>query len=198
VTGPLVFLTRSPEETRRLAAALARALEPLPRAGATVALFGDLGAGKTVFASGLARGLGVPDEVPVVSPTFTVARAYRGRVPVHHLDAYLVRSLAELEAAGFEDMGGAGGLTVVEWGDRIAEALPADRVEVTLTPEADDDSPDEAGPRNAQAAAPAPRGDGESGAFPDPPRRVTVVAHGPRSTAALARFAASVTTATPR
>jgi tRNA threonylcarbamoyladenosine biosynthesis protein TsaE len=173
VPAPLVVVTRSPEETRRLGAALGRALEPLGRTGTTVALLGDLGAGKTVLVTGLARGLGVPEEVAVASPTFTVARGYRGRVPVRHLDAYLLRSLAELEAAGFDEVGGGGGVTVVEWGDRIAEALPADRLEVTLVLDPD-------------AAPPSPEG---------PPRRVTIEARGPRSAEALARLRASLSAA---
>ena len=169
---PLVVVTRSAEATRRLGAALGSALEPVPRAGITVALFGDLGAGKTVFVSGIARGLGVPDATPVVSPTFTVARAYRGRAPLHHLDAYHVRSLAELEAAGYEDMGGSGRVTVVEWGDRVEDALPADRLEVTLIP----------APDAVPAGAPIPD---------EPPRRVTIAAHGPQSERVLARLRAS-------
>ena len=126
-------VTHSPEETRRLAQSLGRAADPLPRGGLTISLLGDLGAGKTTFAQGLLAGLGVPPETPVVSPTFTFARAYLGRVPVHHVDAYLVRDLLALEASGFEEMGGEGRVTVVEWGDRIAKALPMDRLEVELS-----------------------------------------------------------------
>ena len=68
----LVFETDSPDATRRLARALGEVLEPVPRAGLTVVLVGDLGAGKTVFVGGLCRGLGVPETTAVVSPTFTV------------------------------------------------------------------------------------------------------------------------------
>lgn len=128
----LVRETDSPDATRRLAFALGQALEPVPRAGITIALLGDLGAGKTVFVGGLCRGLGVPATTAVVSPTFTVARAYRGRVPIHHLDAYHLRGRGELEAAGFEEMGGNGRVTCVEWGDRIEDALPPDRLEVSI------------------------------------------------------------------
>ena len=124
----------SPDATRRVAGILASAVEPVPRGGLFVALSGDLGAGKTVFAGGLFHGLGVPKATPIVSPTFTVARAYRGRVAIHHLDAYHLKGLHELEAAGFEEMGGEGIVTCVEWGERIPEALPADRLEISLTP----------------------------------------------------------------
>ena len=166
-------LTRSADATARVARALGRAMEPVPRGGLFVALLGDLGAGKTVFAGGLFRGLGVSASVPVVSPTFTVARAYRGRMPIHHVDAYHVLSLAELEAAGFEEMGGDGHVTCVEWGDRVPEALPADRLEVSLRPEPD---------ALADAAAPCGK---ESEA--EPPRRIDVLALGRGSSAVLSR-----------
>jgi tRNA threonylcarbamoyladenosine biosynthesis protein TsaE len=146
-----------------------------------VSLHGDLGAGKTVLATGIARGLGVPESVPVTSPTFTFARAYRGRATVHHLDAYMVRGLPELEAAGFSDLGGTGTVVVVEWGERIEGALPADRLEVTLEPVPD----------------PAASGDGEAGTAP-PPRRVRVSARGPRAREALARLAAALAGKAPR
>jgi tRNA threonylcarbamoyl adenosine modification protein YjeE len=125
-------------------------------------LLGDLGAGKTVFVSGMARGLGVPRETPVTSPTFTVAKAYRGRVPLHHVDAYMVRSLADLEAAGLEEMGGDGRVTCVEWGDRVPAAWPADRLEVTLTP----------------LAAPSAPTSTVDATFAEPPRRIEIRATG--------------------
>jgi len=101
-----------------------------------IELQGDLGAGKTVFVRGLARRLGVPAEVPVASPTFVVARSYRvhcGSIRVlHHIDAYRLRGAADLDAAGFEEMCGSGCLTCVEWGEKVALALPEDRVRVRL------------------------------------------------------------------
>jgi|GEM_PF-2261780 len=157
--------------------ALGAALEPLPRGGFVVVLTGDLGAGKTVFAAGIALGLGVPSSSPVVSPTFTFARGYRGRVPFFHLDAYLLRTPGDLEASGYEELGGDGRVTVVEWGERIATALPADRLEVTLTPEIPDASaalPDV--PADPAAAAEGPGG-----------RRIELRAHGPGAARALVR-----------
>jgi tRNA threonylcarbamoyladenosine biosynthesis protein TsaE len=162
----------SASATERLGRALGAALEPLPRGGAVVALLGDLGAGKTVFTGGLAHGLGLAEAVAVTSPTFTVARAYRARVRLDHLDAYHLRGRAELEAAGFEDLGGEGRVLCVEWADRVDDALPADRLEVTITPVAD----------------PVPSAGGDpASAPPDPPRRVEIAAHGRRSEAILAR-----------
>ncbi|MCC7137754.1 MAG: tRNA (adenosine(37)-N6)-threonylcarbamoyltransferase complex ATPase subunit type 1 TsaE [Planctomycetes bacterium] len=160
--------SESPADTAACGRRLGAAIDPVPPGGLFVVLLGDLGAGKTVFAGGLVRGLGAPADVPVVSPTFTLARAYRGRAAIVHVDAYLVRRIADLEAAGFEDMGGDGRVTVVEWGDRIAAALPADRLEVTLTPVDDPTSP---GPARA--------------------RRVELRAGGPRSEAVLDRFLAA-------
>jgi len=165
--------------TERLGRALGAALEPLPRGGAVVALVGDLGAGKTVFTGGLAHGLGLDESVPVTSPTFTVARAYRARVRVDHLDAYHVHGLSELEAAGFEDLGGDGRVLCVEWADRVSDALPADRLEVTITPVADLERA--AGPGGDPASAP-----------PEPPRLVEIDARGRRSETILARARASL------
>ena len=178
-------ISTSPAATRRIAAALASAMEPVPRAGLFVILLGDLGAGKTVFAGGLFHALGVPAAIPVVSPTFTVARGYRGRVPIHHVDAYHVRSLADLEAAGFEEMGGEGRVTCVEWGDRIVDALPADRLEVTLSPVAPPlDSHDPLGSPDA-VGSPDPL---TGAAIPaDPPRRVEILALSRAATAILER-----------
>jgi len=164
------FRSDSPETTRALAERLGLAVEGVPRGGLVVLLRGDLGAGKTVFASGFARGLGVPAATPVPSPTFTVARAYRGRAPLFHLDAYHLHGPSELEAAGFEEMGGDGRVTVVEWGDRIVEALPADRLEATLTPLADPLSPTREGTN----------------------RGIEIAALGPRARAIFERFLASV------
>lgn len=165
----------APAATAELGFRLGAAIDPVPPGGLFVVLLGDLGAGKTVFAGGLVRGLGAPASVPVVSPTFTLARAYRGRCPVFHLDAYHVHRVADLEAAGFEEMGGDGRVTVVEWGDRIASALPPDRLEVTLTPVPD-----------AAAAVGAPV-----------PRRVEIAALGPRAEAVLDRFLRTAVAAGP-
>jgi tRNA threonylcarbamoyladenosine biosynthesis protein TsaE len=171
-------------------------------------LLGDLGAGKTVLAGGIATGLGVPATSPVVSPTFTFARGYRGRVPMFHLDAYLVRSSGDLEASGWEELGGEGRVTVVEWGDRIADALPKDRLEVTLTADPTvargPTGLGTAGRDGAQGDGPhgdAPKGDGPQGdraaapssnEAPEPPsgRRVELVAGGPEAARVIARLKA--------
>lgn len=126
------------EGTHAVGCALARAALPLPADGLLVALYGDLGAGKTVFVKGVAIGLGIPPSVRVVSPTFTIARAYEVPVPagwtLQHVDAYRLQGAEEIEAAGFEEMCGAGCLTCVEWAERVVEALPEDRIDVWITP----------------------------------------------------------------
>jgi tRNA threonylcarbamoyladenosine biosynthesis protein TsaE len=115
---PLILTTRSPEQTRELGAAAARALPD----GAIVALFGDLGAGKTAFVQGIARAAGVPPEVPVASPTYTLIHAYPGDRPLLHVDLYRLAGGADLEEIGLHEQMEADGLVAVEWADRLDPA----------------------------------------------------------------------------
>lgn len=110
--------------------ALAARLGAVVRAGDLVALFGELGAGKTCFVQGLARGLGIADNV--TSPTFILMRRHPGAPTLCHADAYRLESAAELEDLGLEDALGEA-VVAVEWAERVMEALPAERVEVRLT-----------------------------------------------------------------
>ena len=128
--SPACRTSRSPDETRALGAKLG-ALLP---AGTVLALTGSLGAGKTVFVQGLARGLGVDPREPVVSPTFVLLRTYTGRVPLYHLDAYRLAGAGELLDLGVLDFLGAEGqgVTALEWADRVPEALPVPRLELVL------------------------------------------------------------------
>ena len=125
--APLPLSTRSTEETRQVAAALAAIVEP----GDLVLLVGDLGAGKTAFAGGLVHALGVSEPVP--SPTFALAREYHGRLPVYHVDAYRTTSLTELVDLGLEEMLHGDGVTIVEWADKLLPLLPARAVTVTIS-----------------------------------------------------------------
>ena len=118
--------TASAAETDALARRVADVLE----AGDVVLLGGDLGAGKTVFARGLGRGLGVSD--PVVSPTFTLARVYDGRLRMVHVDVYRLDTVHELLDLGLDDLADDDAVTVVEWGDVVSGELAPDRLEVTL------------------------------------------------------------------
>lgn len=167
------FLSRSPEETRRIGRALGAALDPVPRGGFVIALHGDLGAGKTVFSSGVVHGLGVEETRVIASPTFTVFRSYRGRVPIEHVDAYMVTTRAALEGAGLHEIGGNGHVACVEWAEHIADALPMDRLDVDLTPQPDPTTAD-------------PLHSGE------PPRSIHARAGGPTSARVLSRWVACV------
>ena len=121
------FITNGPEETEALGARLARALEP----GAVVAFTGDLGAGKTAFVRGLARGLDVRDRV--TSPTFTIVNEYEGgRLPLFHFDLYRLGSADELFDIGWEDYLARGGVCAVEWSERMEELLEPGTIRVDL------------------------------------------------------------------
>ena len=111
-------VTNSPAETEALGAALAEELKP----GAVVAFTGDLGAGKTAFVRGLARGLGIGERV--TSPTFTIVNEYEGgRLPLFHFDMYRLDSADELFDIGWEDYLARGGVCAVEWSENVADAL---------------------------------------------------------------------------
>jgi tRNA threonylcarbamoyladenosine biosynthesis protein TsaE len=109
--------------------AVGRRLASLLRAGDVVLLAGDLGAGKTVFASGIAEGLGVAERV--VSPSFVLARRYEGLIGLVHADLYRVGSSAEVEDLDLLDAA-ADGVLVVEWGEAAARSFPADHLLVRL------------------------------------------------------------------
>jgi tRNA threonylcarbamoyladenosine biosynthesis protein TsaE len=117
--------TKGAEETQAVAEALGSQL----RVGDLVVLTGELGAGKTTFAKGLARALGVTQ--PVTSPTFTIVQEYDGRVPVAHVDVYRLDRIQEVHDLGFEELL-EGRVTIVEWGEAIALVLPRDRVDVRI------------------------------------------------------------------
>jgi tRNA threonylcarbamoyladenosine biosynthesis protein TsaE len=126
--------------THALAAELAARLRP----GDVIALTGELGAGKTEFTRGLARALGVPEEAGVCSPSYLLLNLYRGgRLPVAHFDAYFLKGADDLERAGLADVRAEGSIAVVEWADRVADALPADALWLdlaTVTPAAGTDA----------------------------------------------------------
>jgi tRNA threonylcarbamoyladenosine biosynthesis protein TsaE len=123
--------TAAPEETR----AIGQALGSHAQAGAMLALIGPLGAGKTELAKGVAEGLGVTSVVN--SPTFVLMNEHSGRLRLFHIDAYRLDDPEEAVAAGLFDDRQAAGVAVVEWADRLADRLPAERLELTLVPEAD-------------------------------------------------------------
>jgi tRNA threonylcarbamoyladenosine biosynthesis protein TsaE len=123
------YRSRSATETQALGARLGARL----RGGEVVLLCGDLGAGKTQFAKGVARGLEVAPEI--VSPTFTLAARYEGRLPLVHYDLYRVRRERELVEIGYLDGDDPREVSIVEWGDRVAPPSGAVRVAITLLPD---------------------------------------------------------------
>jgi len=112
------YLSNSPEETEQLGERLAEKLRP----GAVLAFCGDLGAGKTAFTRGLARGLGIHE--PVTSPTYTIVNEYlSGRLPLFHFDMYRLESSDDLFDIGWEDYLLRGGVCAVEWSENVADAM---------------------------------------------------------------------------
>lgn len=123
------FTSRDPAATR----ALGQTIGELLAAGDVLCLAGDLGAGKTLLVQGLAAGLGVTDDV--TSPTFTILQVYDGgRLPLYHFDLYRLDDDNQLEDVGFSEYTGGRGAAVIEWADKFADAMPADRLWVELRP----------------------------------------------------------------
>ena len=134
--------SRSADETRALGERLGRRLGT----GDVVACIGALGAGKTCFLQGLARGLGVLTDV--TSPTFVLVNEYQGRLRVYHVDAYRTTSLTELVDIGIDEMLHGEGVTVVEWADKLLPLLPARAITVTISGLGDE-------PRDIELTGPA-------------------------------------------
>ena len=101
-------------------------------AGDVVALRGELGAGKTLFAGAIARGLGVPPEIPVTSPTFTLINEYDGRLHLYHLDLYRLGDPEELETLPWREALFGEGVAVIEWPDRMGPFLPEARWDIEI------------------------------------------------------------------
>ncbi len=121
------YLTGGPEETE----ALGERLAGIVKSGAVIAYTGDLGAGKTAFTRGLARGLGVTDRV--TSPTFTIVNEYEGgRLPLFHFDMYRLGSSDELYDIGWEDYLSRGGVCAVEWSEIVEDALESDVIRIDI------------------------------------------------------------------
>ncbi len=111
----LILTTASPEETR----ALGHLLGSLLSGPMTILISGELGAGKTCLTQGLARGLGIPADEPVASPSYTLMNQYRGRLELSHFDLYRLNHVDDLADLGFDEVVAGDGVTVVEWADRF-------------------------------------------------------------------------------
>ena len=126
------FITNSPEETEQVGQKLAKVLAP----GTVIAYEGDLGAGKTAFTRGLARGLGCTEQV--TSPTYTIVNEYlSGRMPLFHFDMYRLGSAEDLWDIGWEDYLDRGGVCAVEWSENVEEAME-DAIRVRILKISDD------------------------------------------------------------
>ena len=121
------MITNSERETEQLGERLAQKLPD----GAVVAMYGDLGAGKTAFVRGMARGMGI--DMRVSSPTFTIVNEYLGARELFHFDMYRLGSADELFDIGWEDYLGRGGVCVVEWSENVAEAFDGSEIKVEIT-----------------------------------------------------------------
>lgn len=121
-------ISTSPAETRRLGVWVGRHLKP----GDAVCLKGEMGTGKTLFARGIAEGLGVARGRGVRSPTFTLVHEYRGRHPIYHLDLYRLQDEEELEGIGWAEMLYGEGVAVIEAAEKMKQTLPKERLDVAL------------------------------------------------------------------
>ncbi len=133
---PLHARTDCVDATRDVAAEIAALVGP----GDVLLLAGELGAGKTAFTQGFGQALGIDEQI--TSPTFTLARQYEGRLPLHHIDVYRLERLSEMQDVGIAELLDSGGVLVIEWGDAIAPAMPSDYLEIRFTYGAGDDERD--------------------------------------------------------
>ena len=120
------YVSHSAESTMRIAAELA---EKLPD-GSTVALSGELGAGKTVFVKGFAAALGIDEHI--TSPTFNIVKEYEGKKKLYHFDVYRIGDVDELFQIGFDEYIDSDAICIIEWADIIKEALPRDAIRVKI------------------------------------------------------------------
>ena len=128
-TESIEITTGSPEETRLLGEIIGQSIDQKM----TISLSGDLGAGKTVFVQGLARGLDVPSDYYITSPTYTIVNEYPGRLKLFHADLYRISDAAELFDIGFEEFYEANGVIAIEWSDRLASGELAEDLAVSIS-----------------------------------------------------------------
>ena len=124
-----IFKTESPEETQAVGEKLGKTL----RQGDVIALIGDLGTGKTCLTQGIARGVGIaPDEV-VNSPSYILINEYNGAMPIYHIDLYRLENREEIAELGLNEYMEGDGICIIEWGERITDALPHTCIKINIT-----------------------------------------------------------------
>jgi len=122
------IISESSEKTEQFGFSLGQLLLP----GDFISLHGELGAGKTRLAGGIAKGLGVDPALPVTSPTYTLLNIYQGRIPLYHFDLYRLRGDDDVLELGFSDYFSGSGVSLVEWPERLQAELPAVRLEIFM------------------------------------------------------------------
>ncbi|MCF8111697.1 MAG: tRNA (adenosine(37)-N6)-threonylcarbamoyltransferase complex ATPase subunit type 1 TsaE [Desulfobacteraceae bacterium] len=124
----LCVKTKSAEETFRLGRTLGKNIN----GPCMIALYGGLGAGKTVFIQGLARGLGVPEQYPVTSPSYTIINQYPGRLTLYHVDLYRIEDPEEIEQTGLHEILTKGEVSAVEWAEHLPDKVPKPDITIRI------------------------------------------------------------------
>lgn len=120
------YISKSYEETQKIASDFAKTL----KSSDVVCMYGDLGAGKTAFVQGMAKGLDITE--PITSPTFTIVNEYEGSMPLYHFDVYRIADSDEMYEIGYEEYVYGDGICVIEWAELIEDILPDERYSVTI------------------------------------------------------------------
>ena len=116
------------DQTRRLGQTIGAVLHKR----ILLAMSGDLGSGKTTFVQGLAKGIGVPDDCYITSPTYTLINEYPGRLPLIHVDLYRISTADEIDDIGLLDIFREHGVTAIEWAEKITDDLPPERIDIVI------------------------------------------------------------------
>ena len=136
-----IFKTESPEETQSLGEEIGKTL----KRGDVIALIGDLGTGKTCLTQGIARGAKIASDEIVSSPSYILINEYNGKVPIYHIDLYRLENSEEIAELGLSEYVEGDGICIIEWAERMADALPDTciKIHITLTDESGSDTDDE-------------------------------------------------------
>ena len=123
------FKTESPIETRALGEKIGKTL----KRGDVIALIGDLGTGKTCLTQGIARGVGIASDAVVNSPSYILINEYNGSIPIYHIDLYRLEDSAEIAELGLSEYIDGDGICIIEWAERMADALPDSAIIIRIT-----------------------------------------------------------------